>query len=570
MIIHSIPQKLHMVKHKHVRVIAKPRAIPSYINPSNVYQETPPYQQEVKDFRPSNEDELPTYEAPSVYQDPYRDLQHDIKVFLIQNGVSLMFLGLMIYSLLSQSNMRQRIMGANQKKQVDPQSVKETFEDVAGLENAKLELQEVVEFLKQPERFVQMGAKIPKGCLLTGGPGLGKTLLARAIAGEAGVPFYACSASEFVEMFVGMGASRIRDLFKSAASNAPCIIFIDEIDAIGKTRSSGGMVGTNDEREQTINQLLTEMDGFTQNKGIVVIASTNRPDILDKALVRPGRFDRMIVLDLPTVSDRQAILTVHCKNKPLDARVDLESVAKSTSGLSGAELANIANEAAILATRDNRQTITMKDFTAAIDRVLLGPERKNALITSKRKQLVACHEAGHTVTALCLGSDVDDVSKVSIIPRGRSGGVTMFLPTSDNVDAAMYSKKYLENKLVIALGGRAAEEIVFGETNVTTGAVNDLEVVQSIARSMVIAYGFSEKLGPAAWTSQDVSSITAHQIDKEVSEVVKKAYLKAINIINNNFDLFNTIAETLYTKEELSKSDLDCIVTKANKQSTLH
>jgi len=540
-----------------------PRAIPPYAPQPPSYAVV----EQVKTSKPS----LHVYEAPDVSDeedivlDPYKDMQRDLKFFLMQNGVSLAFLGLMVYSLFSQSNLRQRLMAGNKKGAVDPQTVRESFADVAGLENAKLELREIVEFLKNPEKFAMVGAKIPKGCMLVGGPGLGKTLLARAIAGEAGVPFYASSASEFVELFVGMGASRIRELFKSAAANSPCIIFIDEIDAIGKARSStaNGNFGSNDEREQTINQLLTEMDGFTQNTGVIVIASTNRPDILDKALVRPGRFDRMITLEPPTVNDRHAILKVHCENKPLDSSVDLYAIAQATPGLSGAELANIANEAAILAARSEDIEIEHKHFMDAIDRVLLGPERKNAIITPKRKKLVACHEAGHTLMAICLHGDIDEVSKVSIIPRGRTGGVTMFLPTHDNTDMAMYSRKYLENKLIVALGGRAAEDIVFGESNITTGASNDLEVVQSIARAMITSYGFNEKLGPSSWS--DASYITAHQIDKEVATIVKKAYDKAKNIINNNFDLFNAIAEALYNKEVLTKHDLDELHTNLKK-----
>lgn len=502
---------------------------------------------------------LPMYDAPKLVDDD------DMKHLLMQKGISIVFLGLAgtaIYAIFSQSSVRHRLLLGKKKSAVDPQSVKENFEDVAGLENAKLELQEVIEFLKNPDKFAVMGAKIPKGCLLVGGPGLGKTLLARAIAGEAGVPFFASSASEFIELFVGTGAARVRELFKSAVSNAPCIIFIDEIDAVGKARS-GNTFGSNDEREQTINQLLIEMDGFTQNTGVIVIASTNRPDILDKALVRPGRFDRIITLDPPTIKDRQAILKVHCANKPLSPSVSLSDIAQATPGLSGAELANVANEAAILATRSQDANITQEHFMAAIDRVILGPERTNTFITPKRKKLVACHEAGHTIMALCLHGDIDEISKVSIIPRGRTGGVTMFLPTQDNTDIAMYSQKYLENKLIIALGGRAAEDIVFGDSNVTTGSSNDLEVVQSIARAMITSYGFNKKLGPSAWS--DVSPITSHQIDKEVSTKVKKAYEKAKNIINNNFELFNAIAEALYTKEELTKKDLEDLYMQTKK-----
>lgn len=498
---------------------------------------------------------------------PYRDIQRDLKYFIMQNGISLAFLGLMMYSLFSQTNMRQRIMsgGGKEKQPIDSQTVKETFADIAGLDNAKLELQEIIDFLKTPEKFSQMGAKIPKGCLLTGGPGLGKTLLARAIAGEAGVPFFACSASEFVELFVGMGAARIRDLFKSAAKAAPCIIFIDEIDAIGKSRASGNTFGTNDEREQTINQLLTEMDGFNQNTGIVLLASTNRPDILDKALVRPGRFDRQIALDPPTLKDRLAILEVHTKNKPLHEEVNLQDIAAFTPGLSGAELANIANESAILAARENAQHIRQHHLMDAIDRVILGPRRQNMLITPRKKQIVAVHEAGHAILAAHFKEDgFDQVTKISIIPRGKAGGVTLLQPSEENTDMSLYPKTYLEHQMIVALGGRVAEELCFGENNATTGASSDLEAVQSIARSMVIHYGFSEKLGPTSWTKASPEGITAHIVDKEVSAIVKKAHSKAKNILQSKMATLTLVARSLSEKEVLTKDEFEDLLKSRN------
>lgn len=451
------------------------------------------------------------------------------------------------------------------KTPIDPKLVNVKFNDVAGLETAKLELMEVVEFLKSPEKFVKMGAKIPKGCLLSGGPGLGKTLLAKAVAGEAGVPFYAISASSLVEIFVGVGASRIRSLFEEAKKNSPCIIFFDEIDAVGKARSANTGFGSNDEREQTINQLLTEMDGFNENSGVVILGATNRPDVLDQALLRPGRFDRTIVLDPPTLKDREAILNIHTKGKPLAEDVNLADIAKNTVGLSGAELANIANEAAILAARRDAESISDMDFKNAIDRVLLGPEKKSTLISEKKKRVVAAHEAGHAVVGLKVG-EYDAVTKISIVPRGKTGGVTMFEQLSENAESGLYSKRYLENRLAVALGGRAAEEIVFGEQNITTGAYSDMEEVQQLARAMIIDYGYSPKLGPVSWSSKDgynkFSNSTVHEIDKEVIQLTKKAYERSKNIISQNVGLFNDIAEQLYHKEVLNRAQIQDITRK--------
>lgn len=451
------------------------------------------------------------------------------------------------------------------KSPIDPKLVNVEFKDVAGLETAKLELMEVVEFLKSPEKFVKMGAKIPKGCLLSGGPGLGKTLLAKAVAGEANVPFYAISASSLVEIFVGVGASRIRSLFEDAKKNSPCIIFFDEIDAVGKARSANTGFGSNDEREQTINQLLTEMDGFNENSGVVVIGATNRPDVLDPALLRPGRFDRTITLDPPTLKDREAILDIHTKGKPLAEDVNLADIAKNTVGLSGAELANIANEAAILAARRDAERISDIDFKNAIDRVLLGPEKTNTLISEKKKRVVAAHEAGHAVVGLKVG-EYDTVTKISIVPRGKAGGVTMFEQLADNAESGLYSKRYLENRLAVALGGRAAEEIVFGEQNITTGAYSDMEEVQKLARAMIVNYGYSPKLGPVSWSSKDAfnkfSNSTIYEIDKEVIQLTKKAYERSKNIISQNGALFNDIAEQLYHKEVLNRSQIQEIASK--------
>jgi len=483
---------------------------------------------------------------------------------ILLNGMYIVIGFMILRSFFSQSNGRGNPLGGftMAKPPITPEEVKVKFDDVAGLENAKLEVMEVVEFLKNPERFVKVGAKIPKGILLSGGPGLGKTLLAKAIAGEAGVPFFAVSASSFIELFVGVGSSRVRNLFTSAKENSPCIVFIDELDAIGKARSANGGVGGNDEREQTINQLLTEMDGFTENNGVVVISATNRPDVLDPALVRPGRFDRMITLDSPTLKDREAILKIHTKNKPLAEDVNLHEIAKTTVGLSGAELSNITNEASILAARRSSDFVIMKDFIDAIDRVLLGPEKKNALISEKKKRIVAAHEAGHAVVGLMVG-EYDEVTKISIVPRSKSGGVTMFEQSPENAESGLYSKQYLENRLAVALGGRAAEEICFGEQNITTGAYSDMELVQQIARAMIVSYGFSKELGTVSWANKgDFSNETIAEIDTEVIALTREAYQRAKAIINENTKLFNELTEQLCEKEVLNRKDIDEILVK--------
>jgi len=503
------------------------------------------------------------YETPRDYG------QMAKMVMEIALNILYVFIGVMIIrSFMSSGNRGNNPLSSftSAKPPIQPEDVKIKFDDVAGLEGAKQEVIEIVDFLKNPERFTRLGAKIPRGVLLSGGPGLGKTLLAKAVAGEAGVPFFAVSASSFIELFVGTGSARVRSLFQQAKENAPCIIFIDELDAIGRARSSGaGGFGGNDEREQTINQLLTEMDGFTENNGVVIISATNRPDILDPALVRPGRFDRLITLDPPTLKDREAILGIHTKGKPLDETVDIHDLAKNTVGLSGAELANICNEASIVAARRNAEKLTMTDFATAIDRVLLGLEKKSSLISEKKKLLVAAHEAGHAVVGLKVG-EYDDVTKISIVPRGKSGGVTMFEQTPENAESGLYSRQYLENRLAVALGGRAAEEICFGERNVTTGAFSDMEVVQQLARAMIVNYGFSDKLGTASWAnkgntlSSEYSSTTIATIDEEVIKLTKKAYERAKNIINGNKKLFDTITQQLYEKEILNRKDIQQIV----------
>ena len=451
--------------------------------------------------------------------------------------------------------------------QMEP-STQVTFTDVAGIEGAKLELTEVVDFLKNPDRFTAVGAKIPKGCLLVGPPGTGKTLLAKAVAGEAGVPFFSISGSEFVEMFVGVGASRVRDLFEQAKKNAPCIIFIDEIDAVGRQRGAG-LGGGNDEREQTLNQLLTEMDGFEGNTGIIIIAATNRPDVLDAALLRPGRFDRQVTVDRPDYSGRLQILGVHARGKTLAKDVDLDKVARRTPGYTGADLANLLNEAAILAARRELTEVSNDEISDAIERIMVGPEKKDAVISDRKKWLVAYHEAGHAIVG-ALMPDYDPVQKISIIPRGNAGGLTFFTPSEERMESGLYSRAYLQNQMAVALGGRVAEEIVYGEDEVTTGASNDLQQVASTARQMITRFGMSDKLGPVALgrsqggmflgrdiaAERDFSEDTASTIDQEVSDLVDVAYKRATKVLVDNRPVLDELAELLVEQETVDAEEL--------------
>jgi cell division protease FtsH len=433
-----------------------------------------------------------------------------------------------------------------------------TFADIAGVEEAKQELQEIVEFLKYPEKFVALGARIPKGLLLVGPPGTGKTLISRAVAGEAGVPFFSISGSEFVEMFVGVGASRVRDLFDQAKRNSPCIVFVDEIDAVGRQRGAG-LGGSHDEREQTLNQILVEMDGFDTNTNVIVIAATNRPDVLDPALLRPGRFDRQVVLDRPDIRGRIAILRVHAKNKPLDKNISLEVLAKQTPGFSGADLANLLNEAAILGARRNKRSIGMGELEEAIDRVVAGPARKSRIISEREKAITAYHEVGHALVARML-PNTDPVHKVSIVARGQAGGFTMLLPTEDRY---LWSKPQFEDMLAYALGGHVAELIIFGE--VTTGASNDIERVTKVARSMVTEYGMSSRIGPMALghkeelvflgrdfgEQRNYSEQTAREVDEEVRRIIQEAFDKAYHILMQNKTRLILISERLIKEETL-------------------
>jgi len=441
-----------------------------------------------------------------------------------------------------------------------------TFADVAGTEEAKEEVQEVVEFLKSPQKFQALGGRVPRGVLLVGPPGTGKTLLAKAIAGEAGVPFYSISGSEFVEMFVGVGAARVRDLFEQAKRNAPCLIFIDEIDAVGRHRGAG-LGGGHDEREQTLNQILAEMDGFDTSTNVIVVAATNRPDILDPALLRPGRFDRHIVIDLPDIKGRKAILEVHAKGKPLATETDLEIIAKETPGFSGADLANLINEAAILAARHNRKDITLKELEDAADRTMAGPERKSRVISPKEKEITAYHESGHALTARLL-PNADPVHKISIVPRRMIGGWTRLLPAEDRY---LWTKSQFNDSLAVLLGGRVAEEITFGD--VTTGAQNDLEQATKLARKMVTEYGMSDKLGPRIFgqrqelvflgreisEQRDYGDKIANEIDEEVHAIIQRAYRNSKKILTANKKKLKQLAEELKAHETLDEPDLDKI-----------
>ena len=457
--------------------------------------------------------------------------------------------------------------------QMEP-STQVTFSDVAGIAGAKLELTEVVDFLKNPDRFTAVGAKIPKGVLLVGPPGTGKTLLAKAVAGEAGVPFFSISGSEFVEMFVGVGASRVRDLFEQAKKNAPCIVFIDEIDAVGRQRGAG-LGGGNDEREQTLNQLLTEMDGFEGNTGIIIVAATNRPDVLDAALMRPGRFDRQVTVDRPDYAGRLQILGVHARGKTLAKDVDLDKVARRTPGYTGADLANLLNEAAILAARRELTEVSNDEISDAIERVMAGPEKKDRVMSARRARLVAYHEAGHALVG-ALMPDYDPVQKISIIPRGNAGGLTFFTPSEERMESGLYSRAYLQNQMAVALGGRVAEEIVYGEDEVTTGASNDLQQVANTARQMITRFGMSDDIGPVALgraqggmflgrdiaAERDFSEETAAMIDREVSDLVDVAYKRATKVLVDNRSVLDELAEMLVEQETVDAEELQELLIK--------
>lgn len=488
-------------------------------------------------------------------------------IFLINVLPMLLLLGVCFYFISKQMGAGKGSMDFGRSRaKLNQDNKKVTFENVAGLTEEKEEVAELIDFLKKPKKFQSLGARIPKGVLLVGPPGTGKTLLAKAVAGEANVPFYYISGSEFVELFVGVGASRVRDMFKQAKHNAPCLIFIDEIDAVGRQRGTG-LGGGHDEREQTLNQLLTEMDGFGANEGIIIIAATNRPDVLDPALLRPGRFDRQVQVNLPDAKGREEILNVHAKGKTFVPNISMKNISERTVGFSGADLENLLNEAALLAVRRNKKAISMSEIDEAHDRVLMGPAKKSKKYTENDKKLVAYHEAGHAVLGIKLDG-ANDVQKITIIPRGYAGGYTMMLPKEERFTA---TKQELIERIVGLLGGRVAEELVFKE--VTTGAHNDFEQATKIARAMVTEYGMSS-LGPLQFEqnegsvflgrdynkSRNFSSQVAYEIDQEMRKIIDDCYKQAVKIIKENRDLLDLIADTLITKETLTKEEIDYLV----------
>ena len=484
----------------------------------------------------------------------------------------LLIVGFVFFMLQQTQGGGNRVMqfGRSRARLLDPEKKKVTFEDVAGVDEAKEELEEIVEFLKDPKRYNDMGARIPKGVLLFGPPGTGKTLLARAIAGEAGVPFFSISGSDFVEMFVGVGAARVRDLFEQAKKSTPCIVFVDEIDAVGRHRGAG-LGGGHDEREQTLNQLLVEMDGFSANEGIIIIAATNRPDILDPALLRPGRFDRQITVDLPDLLGRKEILKVHARGKPLDDDVDMDVLARRTPGFTGADLANMINEAALLTARRNKKKIGMKELEDSIERVIAGPEKKSRIMSEDEKRLIAYHEAGHAVVGGLL-PHADPVHKISIIPRGRMGGYTLSLPVEDR---RIQTKSYLLDLVTTLLGGRASESLVL--VDISTGAHNDLERATDLVRKMITEYGMSEELGPITFgrpeeqvfmgrdfaRERNYSEATAYSIDKEAHQIIEQSYQKAKKLLEDNLNKLHRIATTLLEKETIERSEFEALMQEA-------
>lgn len=502
-----------------------------------------------------------------------KDSNRTFGQILISWGPFLFLILLMIFFLRQVQTGGSRAMsfGKNKAKMLNTDNNQITFEDVAGIDEAKEEVSEIVEFLKDPTKFTSIGGRIPKGVLLVGPPGTGKTLLARAIAGEAGAPFFLISGSDFVEMFVGVGASRVRDLFSQAKKNSPCIVFVDELDAVGRHRGAG-LGGGHDEREQTLNQLLVEMDGFENNKGTIVIAATNRPDVLDPALLRPGRFDRQIIVPRPDLKGREAILKVHSDKNPLQKNVDLAVIARSTPGFSGADLENLVNEAALRAARLGNKTVSMEDFEFAKDKVLMGTERKSLVISEKEREITAYHEAGHAVVAK-LTPGADPVHKVTIIPRGMALGLTQQLPKEDKY---MQSRSYLNALIMVLLGGRAAEEIIFGER--TSGAGNDLKRVTEIARKMVCEWGMSEEIGPISLAKSDEqiflgkefaktvdhSQSTAEEIDREIRAIVENNYEKSKQTLLDNIDLLKSVTKRLLKKESIDGPEIDEIISASN------
>jgi cell division protease FtsH len=548
------------------------KEVTMYLSP-NSYEMQGEYAKQNKKFRVT----VPKENAPEITK-ALRDksVQLNVKevrssdwVLILLNALPLLLLAGFVFFLMRQMQAggnKALSFGKSRARLLSAQQKKATFKDVAGSDEAKEELQEIIEFLKDPQKFQKLGGRIPKGVLLVGPPGTGKTLLARAIAGEANVPFFSISGSDFVEMFVGVGASRVRDLFEQGKKNAPCIIFIDEIDAVGRHRGAG-LGGGHDEREQTLNALLVEMDGFESNEGVILIAATNRPDVLDPALLRPGRFDRRVVVARPDVKGREEILRVHTRKVPLSDDVEMSIIARGTPGFSGADLANLVNEAALWAARQNRKFVTMADFEMSKDKVLMGVERKSMILSDEEKKNTAYHEAGHALVA-AMTPGADPVHKVTIIPRGMALGLTMQLPEADK---HTYTKEFLEGTLAVLMGGRTAEEIFLG--HITTGAGNDIERATDIARNMVCEWGMSN-LGPLAYGKKeeaiflgreiaqhrDFSEDTALQIDKEVKRIVSEAYEKAHNLLSTNRDLLDRIATALLEREVLDANEVKMLM----------
>jgi cell division protease FtsH len=523
----------------------------------------------------NNTDLLKKVEDAHLTKETYEQQKGDsVWLTFLTSIIPFVIIFILFFFLLNQAQgggSRVMNFGKSKAKLYNDDKKKVTFNDVAGADEEKAELEEVVEFLKDPRKFVQLGARIPKGVLLVGPPGTGKTLLARAVAGEAGVPFFSISGSDFVEMFVGVGASRVRDLFENAKKNAPCIIFIDEIDAVGRQRGAG-LGGGHDEREQTLNQLLVEMDGFGANEGIIIVAATNRPDILDPALLRPGRFDRQITVDRPDVKGREAVLKVHARNKPLSNGVDLDVIARRTPGFTGADLENLLNEAALLSARRNKKSIEMSEVDEAIDRVIAGPAKKSRVISEQEKKLVAYHEAGHTIVGYHL-ENADMVHKVTIIPRGSAGGYTVMLPKEDRYFA---TRSDLMDKIAGLLGGRVAEEIILNE--ISTGAHNDFERATSIARRMVTEFGMSDKLGPMQFGrsqgqvflgrdfghERDYSEHTAQEIDKEIQRIIQEQYKRTTDLLIKYKDELERVAQTLLELETIDAEQIKQLIEKGH------
>jgi cell division protease FtsH len=500
-----------------------------------------------------------------------REEKQSFGVFLFGFLPYLLIFGLLIFMLrqMQQGGNRAFAFGKSKAKLLAGDTPKVTFADVAGADEAKQELEEIIDFLKDPQKFQRLGGRLPKGALLVGPPGTGKTLLAKAVAGEAGRPFFSMSGSDFVEMFVGVGASRVRDLFEQGKAHAPCIIFIDEIDAVGRHRGAG-LGGGHDEREQTLNQLLVEMDGFESNDGVILLAATNRPDILDPALLRPGRFDRQIVVDMPDVKGREQILRVHTRKIPLGGNVDLERIARGTPGLAGAELANVVNEAALLAARRNKPVVDMQDLEDAKDKVMLGLERRSRVLSDEERRLIAYHEAGHALVSLSLPGS-DPLHKVTIIPRGRALGITAYLPEEE---LHKYTKQSIQARLAMAYGGRVAEELVFGSEKVTTGAAQDIQQATDIARRMVTQYGMSDTIGPIAVGDREaeiflgrevvqrreISERTAELVDTEVKRILNDAFERARSVLTERRDALDRLAAALLERETLDREDVELVV----------